>query len=104
MLEPKIHSDAKGIISRQSMKHQIQLNTYVDRLTGGPVRDLVELLNDPLAGVLSRMHLLPFFSSNSWETSSDERRRSFLGSRLLLKEDLPKVRVEAVVPRSMNLA
>jgi sucrose phosphorylase len=43
------------------MKNQVQLITYVDRLTGGGVRDLAELLNDPLAGVFGGVHLLPFF-------------------------------------------
>ena len=43
------------------MKNQVQLITYVDRLTGGGVRDLAELLKGPLAGVFGGVHLLPFF-------------------------------------------
>ncbi len=43
------------------MKNQVQLITYVDRLTGGGLRDLHELLAGPLAGVFGGVHLLPFY-------------------------------------------
>lgn len=43
------------------MKNQVQLITYVDRLTGGGVRELQALLTGPLAGVFGGAHLLPFF-------------------------------------------
>lgn len=43
------------------MKNQVQLITYVDRLSGGGLRELRELLNGPLAGVFGGAHLLPFF-------------------------------------------
>lgn len=43
------------------MKNQVQLITYVDRLTGGGIRELSALLNGPLAGVFGGAHLLPFF-------------------------------------------
>ncbi len=43
------------------MKNQVQLITYVDRLTGGGLRDMRELLAGPLEGVFSGVHLLPFF-------------------------------------------
>ena len=44
------------------MKNQVQLITYVDRLSGGGFRDLQALLIDgPLAGLFGGAHLLPFF-------------------------------------------
>jgi sucrose phosphorylase len=44
------------------MKNQVQLITYVDRLSGGGFRELQALLGDgPLAGVFGGVHLLPFF-------------------------------------------
>ena len=43
------------------MKNQVQLITYVDRLSGGGLRDLHALLMGPLAGVFGGVHLLPFF-------------------------------------------
>jgi sucrose phosphorylase len=44
------------------MKNQVQLITYVDRLSGGGFRELQALLIDgPLAGLFGGVHLLPFF-------------------------------------------
>ena len=43
------------------MKNQVQLMTYVDRLTGGGLQDLKQLLEGPLVGVFGGAHLLPFF-------------------------------------------
>jgi sucrose phosphorylase len=43
------------------MKNQVQLMTYVDRLTGGGLQDLKQLLDGPLEGVFGGAHLLPFF-------------------------------------------
>lgn len=43
------------------MKNQVQLITYVDRLSGGGFKDLQQLLEGPLAGVFGGAHLLPFF-------------------------------------------
>ncbi len=43
------------------MKNQVQLMTYVDRLTGGGVNDLRRLLEGPLTAVFGGAHLLPFF-------------------------------------------
>ncbi len=43
------------------MKNQVQLITYVDRLSGGGIRDLSALLNGELADVFGGAHLLPFF-------------------------------------------
>jgi sucrose phosphorylase len=44
------------------VKNQVQLITYVDRLTGGNIDDLRALLNGPFAGVFGGVHLLPFFN------------------------------------------
>ncbi|MFK7924835.1 MAG: sucrose phosphorylase [Bacteroidia bacterium] len=43
------------------MKNQVQLTTYVDRLTGGGLQDLSELLNGPMQGMFGGIHMLPFF-------------------------------------------
>jgi len=43
------------------MKNQVQLITYVDRLGGGGLGTLQELLGGPLRGVFGGVHLLPFF-------------------------------------------
>ncbi len=43
------------------MKNQVQLITYVDRLSGGSLSDLRRMLEGPLAGVFGGVHLLPFF-------------------------------------------
>src|SRR5512136_161179 len=44
------------------MKNQVQLITYVDRLSGGGFKELTDLLRKPLAGVFGGVHLLPFFT------------------------------------------
>ena len=43
------------------MKNQVQLITYVDRLSGGGFRELQALLHGPFAGLFGGVHLLPFF-------------------------------------------
>ena len=43
------------------MKNQTQLITYVDRLSGGGIPALTELLRGPLHGLFGGVHLLPFF-------------------------------------------
>ncbi len=43
------------------MKNQVQLITYVDRLSGGGLLDLKALLQGKLSGVFGGVHLLPFF-------------------------------------------
>jgi sucrose phosphorylase len=44
-----------------SMKNQVQLITYVDRLSGDGVASLGELLRNELKDVFGGVHLLPFF-------------------------------------------
>ena len=43
------------------MRNQVQLITYVDRLSGGGFRDLQNLLDGPLHGLFGGAHLLPFY-------------------------------------------
>ena len=43
------------------MKNQVQLITYVDRLTGGGLTDLKSLVDGPLNGLFGGIHILPFF-------------------------------------------
>ena len=43
------------------MKNAVQLITYVDRLGGGDLAALQQLLEGPLAGHFGGIHLLPFF-------------------------------------------
>ncbi|MGY5612469.1 sucrose phosphorylase [Vibrio brasiliensis] len=43
------------------MKNQVQLITYADRLTGGGLESLNRLLDEPLSGLFSGVHILPFF-------------------------------------------
>jgi len=43
------------------MKNQVQLIAYVDRFSGGGLRDLQQMLEGPLRGLFGTVHLLPFF-------------------------------------------
>lgn len=43
------------------MKNNVQLMTYIDRLTGSNTQTLNNLLNEQLAGLFSGVHLLPFY-------------------------------------------
>src|SRR5688500_1153577 len=43
------------------MQNRAQLIAYVDRLSGGTVRQLQHLLDGPLRGLFGGVHLLPFF-------------------------------------------
>ena len=44
------------------MKNQVQLITYVDRLSGGGIAELSTLLEQRFADLFGGIHLLPFFS------------------------------------------
>ena len=46
---------------KAAMKNQVQLITYVDRLSGGGFADLRRLLDGPLEGLFGTVHALPFF-------------------------------------------
>ena len=43
------------------MRNQVQLITYVDRLSGGGFRALQDLLEGPFRGLFGGAHLLPFY-------------------------------------------
>jgi sucrose phosphorylase len=43
------------------MRNQVQLITYVDRLSGGGFHDLQNLLDGPFRGLFGGLHLLPFY-------------------------------------------
>jgi sucrose phosphorylase len=43
------------------MKNQVQLITYIDRLSGGGIAELHSMLNGPLQGLFGGAHLLPFY-------------------------------------------
>jgi sucrose phosphorylase len=43
------------------MRNQVQLITYVDRLSGGGFRELRSLLDGPFHGLFGGVHLLPFY-------------------------------------------
>lgn len=45
------------------MRNQVQLITYVDRLSGGGFRSLHALLRGPFAGLFGGVHALPFFDA-----------------------------------------
>jgi sucrose phosphorylase len=65
LLAHRVEGRAGRLLSneeRTQMKNQVQLITYVDRLSGGGLSDLTTLLRDgPLAGLFGGVHLLPFF-------------------------------------------
>ncbi|HEX2996624.1 MAG TPA: sucrose phosphorylase [Anaerolineales bacterium] len=43
------------------MKNKVQLITYADRLGGGNITELQQLLKGPLAGLFGGVHILPFY-------------------------------------------
>jgi sucrose phosphorylase len=43
------------------MKNNVQLITYADRLGGGDLKTLHQLLNDPFVGLFGGIHILPFY-------------------------------------------
>ena len=43
------------------MNNQVQLIAYVDRLSGGGLKELQELLRSQFHGLFGGIHLLPFF-------------------------------------------
>lgn len=45
-----------------SLKNQVQLITYVDRLSNGDLRQLHQLLDEEFDGLFGGVHLLPFFN------------------------------------------
>lgn len=55
------------------MKNQVQLIAYVDRFSGGGLRDLQDLLKGPFAGLFGGIHLLPFSGQSMVLTEASTR-------------------------------
>lgn len=71
------------------MKNQVQLITYVDRLTGGGIAALHALLRGPLAGLFGGVHLLPFFDPiDGADTGFDPVDHTAVDARLGRWEDV----------------
>jgi hypothetical protein len=52
---------SKSIRTASTMKNQVQLITYADRLGGSSLSALHRLLNGTLAGLFGGVHILPFY-------------------------------------------
>jgi sucrose phosphorylase len=59
--EDRLYTVLQSIASSCRMRNQVQLITYVDRLAGGGLRELQEVLCGALAGAFGGVHLLPFY-------------------------------------------
>lgn len=71
------------------MKNQVQLITYVDRLSGGGLGELRALLNGPLGGIFGGVHLLPFFNPiDGADAGFDPADHTEVDSRLGTWEDV----------------
>jgi sucrose phosphorylase len=57
-----IYPEKAPVEKRHSMKNQVQLIAYVDRLSGRGFGELNGLLRGPLAGLFGGAHVLPFFT------------------------------------------
>ncbi len=65
------------------MKNQVQLITYVDRLSGGGFPALKNLLDGPLAGLFGTVHALPFFTPyDGMDTGFDPIDHTLVDARL----------------------
>jgi len=87
------------------MKNQVQLITYVDRLSGGGFARLNQLLKGPLAGVFGGAHLLPFFTPiDGADAGFDPTDHTHVDARLGTWEDVRELAgtVELVVDLIVN--
>jgi len=65
------------------MKNQVQLITYVDRLGGGNLASLTQLLTGPFGGAFGGVHLLPFFNAiDGADAGFDPKDHTQVDSRL----------------------
>ena len=72
--------------------NQIQLITYVDRLSGGKITDLHDLLTGPLAGLFDGVHLLPFYPPIDGEDAGfDPNDHTAVDSRLGNWQDIEQL-------------
>ena len=71
------------------MKNQVQLITYVDRLTGGGLKFLQNLLEGELKDVFGGVHLLPFFYPiDGTDAGFDPNSHTQVDSRIGTWEDI----------------
>ena len=69
--------------------NQIQLITYIDRLSGGKISDLHKLLNGQLSGLFDGVHLLPFYPPIDGEDAGfDPSDHTAVDSRLGTWQDI----------------
>jgi sucrose phosphorylase len=74
------------------MKNMVQLITYVDRLTGGCIKDLNELLSGPFNGIFGGVHILPFFYAyDGADTGFDPIDHTQVDPRLGIWEDIKAI-------------
>lgn len=74
------------------MKNQVQLISYVDRLSGGGIGDFIALLEGPLANLFGGAHLLPFFHPiDGTDAGFDPIDHTEIDGRLGTWEDLRKL-------------
>src|SRR6185436_510822 len=80
------------------MKNQVQLITYVDRLSGGGIVELTALLRGPLSGLFSGVHVLPFFDPiDGADAGFDPRDHTRVDPRLGAWSDVVALAAEADV-------
>ena len=71
------------------MKNQVQLITYVDRISGGGITELTALLDGPLRNLFGGAHLLPFFNPiDGADAGFDPIDHTEIDSRLGTWEDM----------------
>lgn len=76
-------------MSNANNSHQIQLITYIDRLSGGTIKDLQQLLQHELAGLFDGVHLLPFYPPIDGEDAGfDPTDHTAVDSRLGCWQDI----------------
>jgi sucrose phosphorylase len=74
------------------VKNQVQLITYIDRMGGGGITGLAELLSDPLADLFGGVHLLPFFNPiDGADAGFDPIDHTEVDARLGTWEDIRKL-------------
>lgn len=82
--------------------NQIQLITYVDRLSGGKITDLHQLLNGPLDGLFDAVHLLPFYPPIDGEDAGfDPTDHTAVDSRLGAWADIERLAADYPVMADM---
>src|SRR3954465_4736431 len=77
------------------MQNQVELITYVDRLSGGGIAGLATLLRGPLRGIFGGVHLLPFFDPiDGADAGFDPSDHTRVDSRIGDWEDVRRLAVD----------